>query len=890
MSNTLIRDAVRAALGVGVAATITVSPSAFGQQEDPVQLGRIVTTGTRISRLDVEAARPLTVISREDIERSGQPTVSDVLRSTTYNTFGEFRETSGNSFGGQALVGLKGLGSTRTLVLLNGRRLPNSPVTADQAIDLNTIPLEAVERIEILTDSASAIYGSDAIGGVINVILRDDFEGVQLRTGFGRPSQEGADTQGSSIVFGSSTGRGSFIVSAETYKKDMIFSRDRPFSAPDFGDGVNLGTTEGINDGGNTLLDFFGDGGNGGPDRGDPNCDSVVDANGNPLFAGLYQDGPNQSCAYAYAAIAGETQDISRDSVFINASYEITPDITATYTGTYSQVEAFGRYAAAIGGFCIDLDQIPNLDPAWQDLQGINTLDCDGVNPDIDAVLLHRFVGVGPRDDQDTNVLFDNQLTFEGTAGMFDWNVWAGTTVYTGKSRGYNYVRTSAVEAAVANGTYNPLDPLSSANDDAYAQFRHTVTRDIETDYKRVGGSVSFDAGELPAGPIGWAVGTEYFDQEFRDVYDPAREAQDVIGSAGNSTAGERSNYAVFAETLLPLTDTLELSVAARYDDYDDSAGSETTPFLALRYRPTESWLFRASWGEGFRAPNMTNLYSATSFSAEPAVDLVFCEQENIVPCADDQVDSFSGGNDQLAPELSESYNLGIGWANDRMSVSADYWNIEITEALTIPTAQDLIDLEFEGRELPPGASITRDASGAISNCLPGQTEGCGVARPWLNLSRQDYTGLDIRFDYNLPLSGGAGDLNFRWIHSHILEALEQTTPTDIIEDVAGEQDKPEFRSVLVTEWARGNHSVSLIVNHIDGYTNSNEDRVNSMTTTDVQWTWDVIENGRLVLGVLNIADEDPPLDPFNDTAQVFNSEIYGFDGRVPYLSYRHSF
>jgi len=887
MSNTLLRDAVRAAMGLGVAATLT-TPAAFAQEEDPAQLGRIVTTGSRISRLDVEAARPITVISREDIERSGQPSVADVLRNTTYNSFGEYRETSGNSFGGNALVGLKGLGSTRTLILLNGRRLPRSPVTADQGIDLNTIPLEAVERIEILTDSASAIYGSDAIGGVINVILRDDFEGVQMTLNAGRPTQEGADTQGGSVVFGSTTARGSFIVAAETYKKDMIFSRDRPYSAPNFGDGVNLGTTEGINEGGNTVWDFFSNG-VGGPDRAVLPCESVVDPNsGAPLFAGIYQNGADASCAFAYAAVAGETQDISRDSVFINAEYEITPNVTAIYTGTISQLEAFGRYAPAIGAFCIDLDQIANLDASLSDLAGIDTPDCNG-DPTIDAALLHRFVGVGPRDGHDTNTMFDNQITFEGTAGMFDWDLWAGATVYTGKSRGLNYVRTSIVESLVASGDYNPIDPLTAANEDAYGQMRHTTSRDIETDFKRMGGSLSFDAAETPAGPIGWAVGFEYFDQNFRDIYDPAREAQDVIGSAGNSTAGERSNYAMYVESLIPLTETLELSLAARYDDYDDSAGSETSPLAALRWQPADSWLVRASWGQGFRAANMTNLYSATSFSAEQVADIVFCQANNISPCADGQADTFSGGNPQLAPETSESFSVGFGWGIDRLNITADYWNVQIDDALTLPTAQGLVNLEDRGVALPPGASITRDATGSISDCLPGQTSGCGIAIPWLNLASLDYTGVDLRLDYNLPLNGGS-ELNFRWIHSHMLESNEQTTPLDAVEDVAGKQDKPKFRSVLVTDWSMGDHAVSLIASYIDSYVNSNDEKVPSWVTWDLQWMWDISANGRFVFGMLNVTDENPPLDGFNDTAQPFNSEIYGMDGRVPYLQYRHTF
>lgn len=885
MSNTLLRDAVRTAMGIGVAASLA-APAAFAQEEDPAQLGRIVTTGTRISRLDVEAARPITVISREDIERSGQPSVADVLRSTTYNSFGEYRETSGNSFGGNSLVGLKGLGSERTLILLNGRRLPRSPITADQGIDLNTIPLQAVERIEILTDSASAIYGSDAIGGVINVILRDDFEGVQMNLNAGRPTQDGGDTQGGSVVFGSTTARGSFIVAAETYKKDMIFSADRPYTAPDFGDGVNLGTTEGISPFGNTILDFFGPQGT---DRADPNCNNVVDpASGAPLFAGIYQDGPNESCAYAYAAVAGETQNISRDSIFINAEYEITPDVTAIYTGTMSQVEAFGRYAAAVGGFCIDLDQIPNLDPGLQDLAGLNDPNCNG-DPTIDAVLGHRFVGLGPRDDYDTNTMLDNQITFEGTAGMFDWNAWVGSTVYQGKSRGFNYVVTSEVEALVASGAYNPLDPLNAANAGAYGRMRHTVSRDIETDFKRMGGSLSFDALEAPAGPIGWAVGFEYFDQNFRDTYDPQREAQNVIGSAGNSTEGKRTNYAMYVESLIPLTDALELSLAARYDDYDDSAGSETSPLAALRWQPADNWLVRASWGQGFRAANMTNLYSATSFSAEQVADIVFCNANNISPCASGQADSFSGGNPGLKPETSESFSVGFGWSIDRLNITADYWNIRIDEALTIPTAQELVNLEERGVALPPGASIVRDLSGAISDCLPGQTSGCGITRPWLNLASLDYTGIDLRIDYSLPLNNGS-ELNFRWIHSHMLEANEQTTPASAVQDVAGTQDTPSFRSVVVTNWSMGDHNVALFTNYVDNYVNSNDEKVSSFVTWDLQWSWDITANGRVVAGVLNLTDEDPPLDDFNDTAQPFNSDIYTMDGRVPYLQYRHTF
>ena len=876
MCNTKIRDAVRAALGMGAVATLGVGPNAFAQEQDeePVELGRIVTTGSRISRLDLETARPITVISRDDIERSGQPTVADVLRNTTQNSFGEYREVSGSDFAGQALVGLKGLGSTRTLVLLNGRRMPRSPVTGNQAIDLATIPLEAVERIEILSDSASAIYGSDAIGGVINVILRKDYEGAQVMGTVASPSQNGADETGGSILIGGTGAKSSFVVAAEVYNKDIIFSRDRPFTATDRGDGVNIGTTEGISPFGNTLINFIG------PWRADPNCDNVLDQNGNQLFSGVYNDGADQFCTFAYADVSAETQKIKRQSLFLNADYEIAPGYTVAYTGTASRVEAFGRYAPAVGGFFIDIDTNPNVPAAWQDLAGT-----DLIGP-FDALLGHRFVGLGPRDDTNTNFFFDNQLALNGTTGMFDWELVVGHTQYDGKEIGRNYVKDSTTVQLVSDGVYNPFDPLNPSNEAAYAQMRHTTGRDIEADFTRMSGSVNFDAGELPSGPLGWAFGFDYFDEHFRDSYDAGREGMDVIGSAGNSRQGARSNYGLFAEALIPVTDNFELSAALRYDSYNDSAGTETSPYLAGRYRVNERVLVRASWGQGFRAANMNNLYSARSFSAEPGSDIVRCRDQGtpLDMCGQRQFDSFSGGNAQLEPEQSESFNVGVALGFDQWNMALDYWNVEITEGIQIPTVQDLINLEFDGRALPVGSSILRFPAG------PGETVGAirQIDRPWLNLSQLDYSGVDMRVEYRVDSE--LGEFNFGVTHSHILEAIEQTSPTDPAEDLAGDQDKPEFRTVFVAQWSRGDHTVTWTSRYIDGYLNSGDQSVDSNWLNDLQYSYNLTGNTELAVGVDNLADEDPPLDPFNDTSQPFNSELYDMDGRVPYVTLRYKF
>ena len=227
-------QALRSVLCAGAIAALFIASVATGQEDgaddeekDVLELGRQVVTGSRIKRIDVEEARPVVIITREDIELSGQESVADVLRNSPVNSFGSSREVSGNAWIGQATIDLHGIGANRSLVLLDGRRMPRSPVTANQAVDLNIIPLAAVERIEILTDSASAIYGSDAIGGVINIILRKDYEGIEIGASLDQPTREGADAESGVITLGGATDRGRYVFSADFRNKAHIASADR---------------------------------------------------------------------------------------------------------------------------------------------------------------------------------------------------------------------------------------------------------------------------------------------------------------------------------------------------------------------------------------------------------------------------------------------------------------------------------------------------------------------------------------------------------------------------------------------------------------------------------------------------------------------------------------
>lgn len=301
-----LRDCRFAALSLGIACALPVS-AAFAQDSagsDTQTLDRIQVTGSRITRADIEGAVPVTVIDRAAIDASGKVSVSDLLRDTTFSSFGNFRPQSGSSAQAVADVDLRGIGSDRTLVLIDGRRAPYAPSTGTNA-DLNTIPLAAVERIEILSDGASALYGSDAIGGVVNIILRKDYEGAEVRYGRGMPKVEGGDTEEASVVFGTSSERGSLLLGASMNSRGMVYTRDQ------IGGDVRGGSLYGNNFYYESETDPGEEGGPGGALPGYA-CDD-------PNF---WRNGAN--CVFDFNAVAANEATVKNKSLFARATWQIS--------------------------------------------------------------------------------------------------------------------------------------------------------------------------------------------------------------------------------------------------------------------------------------------------------------------------------------------------------------------------------------------------------------------------------------------------------------------------------------------------------------------------------------------------------------------------------------
>ncbi|NND45010.1 MAG: TonB-dependent receptor, partial [Xanthomonadales bacterium] len=322
---------MRSVLALGLAsAPLAVMAQDDADDEEGLELDRVQVTGSRIKRTDVEGALPVTVIDRDMIEMSGESSAAEMLRNLTFNSAGSQRPQSGSSAQGVSEVALRGIGSSRSLVLVNGRRLPKSPSTGSTQ-DLNQIPLGAIERIEVLSDGASAIYGSDAIGGVVNIVTRDDFQGVELMIGGADTNFTGGDREEGSIVFGASSATTKLIGGISWNDRDIVFQRNLPWNVP----GASIY--------GNSFTTITG-----GFDNFDwtsyPNgigCDFP----GTGFFTTPNSASPNGTrCAYDFTLVSADEASTSNKSLYLNAEHEINNDWSIWTNASHAQSLSFGRY------------------------------------------------------------------------------------------------------------------------------------------------------------------------------------------------------------------------------------------------------------------------------------------------------------------------------------------------------------------------------------------------------------------------------------------------------------------------------------------------------------------------------------------------------------------
>lgn len=840
---------------IAVAVTLAMTAmSAYAQTTDSVSVDsmqKVEVTGSRIKRAAAEGALPVTVVTRAQLEDSGANTIAEFIRTSTFSSTGQFRPQSGSSAQAWSGANLRGLGSSRTLVLVDGRRVAKAPNVGDAA-DMNSIPMAAVERIEILTDGASAIYGSEAIGGVINIILRKDFDGVQYTVEKTRPKIEGGERNAASALFGMTGEKGRVIAGISHTERDIIFVRNYPWGYTKGSSSYGNAFYEAKDDGaGGTFANISSAGwrGNAGP------CNFEAQ--------GLYVNAANKRCVYDFNLVAADEAATGTTSVFARAEYNISADFTAYLTASNTNNTSFGRYAPVPDSILVRAGSVNNL----------------STTPDKDVYLAHRFAAAGNRDTSTDGNLTDLALGVKGTVGGFDVDAGVRRTVSKIVETGRGFVVKGLATTAINNGTYNIVNPFANS-DQVLKSITTTTGRDSKFASTEFYATATHDLFSMGGGTSALYVGAEHRKEVFADIYDSLSEAGEVLGSSGNSADGSREVDAVSAEWTLPFTKTFEGNVAARYERYSDY-GSDFSPKVSVRWAPTRAITLRASAGRGFAAPSLPLISSKPAFSADSVIDFRHCMADGGYSAADCQKESFQINglrisNPELTSEKSKQFSFGGAWdVSKQLTVKADYWNTEIKDVLSFVGPQTLVNRDngSDARAVPAGLAVKRDASGSILQVISGYT----------NEGLLKFAGIDVGATFTHSYAAvGRFRHDLSW--SHV-----QKADSDGI-DYNGTFGSPKDRVQLNNSWSLRDFDLSWNIGMIGKNGEEDDLYVGSYVTHDVQATYTVpfFKGMKLSVGAVNVGNKMPPL--VTNTSKPFNYDLYDAYGRQVYVRLEQRF
>ncbi|MDU8502392.1 TonB-dependent receptor [Pseudomonas syringae] len=831
------------------------------------QLQRIEVTGSAIRRVDAETAVPVTILRVDELKKQGVTSTEQLVSRIAANqsSVGAGRSL-GSSSGGASFADLRGIGQNKTLVLLNGRRLSNNATSSSNGsgVDLNTIPFAAIDRVEVLRDGASALYGTDAIGGVINFITKKSVTEGQLSLGGSTPTSAGG---GDTSNFSGSWGFGDLdddrfnvfgVVSHD--KQQSLKARDRDYTynyQPGRGLDYSSGTASPANwsQGSNATNPLATSGCNG------PNLiarngicrqslwsylDLVPETEKTSFFGkatGKLADDHNVSLEYFWARNQNRTQI----GPGLLTGLQVNPG-TAFYPGN--------GITPGPTGFALDPSQPVNVN--WRESE------------------------VGARRHEDDNVGQRLLLTFDGSVAGWDYNVGAAynqnkvvNEILSG------YVDDRAVTSGIANGVVNPFGAQTPAG--AALLGANAVDGDYGTAVGRVkslDGRVSRDIGDwFGAGPAALALGGEYRKEAFhQDFEDFAANVQSLGIDPAASVAGDRSVQAQYTEVNVPVLDSLELSAALRHDKYSDF-GSTTNPKYSFRFQPFRELVVRGAYSEGFRAPSLYELYNptATSFTVANYNDPRLCaggspSNGGIAnrDCAQ-QFFSRNGGNTDLKPETARNVTLGFVYQPvTSLSLGLDFWWIKIANQI----AEFPESAVFEQPDPYPDR-LVRKADGSIDHIVTGLA----------NLGKVKTSGVDVSVDYRFPETAlGQFGTNLQGTY---------VTRYDYQQDLDGEYiDKlgdyrggnfasagavTRWRHSLNGTWNKGPLGATLTNRFVSGYNDSDREthaRVGSWNVWDLAGTYTWRQTAQLTVGVQNLFDREPP---FSNQTSTFQS---GYDPR----------
>ena len=810
------------------------------------QVERIEVTGSRIKRNDLEGAAPIDVINREEIAKSGFSNLQQLLERTpvagtgTFSTRGNNQDSTAN---GGAAISLRGFGSDATLVLINGRRVAVSAFAeniANSFVDINSIPVSAIERIEILKDGASAVYGSDAVAGVVNIIMRKDFDGAELSVSHGGTTGPSYDETAASLVWGTQSDDTSVTLIMDYFKNTSITGAEMG----------RFGTANQAPYGGDDNRSSRGFPGNfvvNGAVTIDPDCpsDSI---NGETC---LFDYGP-----YGYANPPAE-----RIGAMLQASQNLTE-----HTQAYLELAVqHNRSKAAGAPTPLDRDA------------GLTVPASHPNNPFGSDIIINRLrtVDAGPRQWDIESDTLRMVLGLRGTFNDWDWDISAqkgrSEAMQTG-NRGQGWVRTDFLQEQINLGNYNPFGGVYNSPEVIDAITTSLVRRG-ESHLTAYDASISGNAFALGEQMVSIAAGVEYREEDAFDQPDDQFQRGLIFGTESVSAQAARDQYAAYIEMLVPVTDELEFTLAGRYDHYSDF-GSTTNPQLSMKWRPADNFTLRASYGQGFRAPSLAQIGLGPSQESIFFTDTYRCPtpDSNNPACASTDYTIVFVGSEGLQPEESETFNVGAIWQiTDEFDVTVDVWSITQDNKIDKNDYQNVYDAECNNQN---STICVRLAP------LPGQALGelSRVYNSYVNVSSQEATGLDLSTAYRLNMQD-MGMIRFSLDWSYINKFEKDGI------DYAGEYNYPQHRWLAAADWTFGDFGVVTSMSYIGEFEDyAAPSDVESTTTRtvdaqmllDIQGRYNVNEKLQLVLGMNNVLDEDPPFAIGDGDA-----DLYGFASKV---------
>ncbi len=888
---------------VGTLSAMLIFPvgQALAQTQAPTaqKIDKIEVTGSNIKRVDAETVSPIQVITSEEIKRSGKQTITEILRTLPSSGTGGLNDITGsNSFSsGASTASLRGLGSAATLVLLNGRRIapyglsdPNFGQSA--ATNLDALPLDAIDRVEILKDGASAIYGSEAIAGVINIILRRDFKGalVNVRGATNYSGIYNSGTVAGTVGFGDlAADRYNVFVNVEGFHRERVGFRDAEefLNRSEFFNSARYRTGQRAFSSYAPQFNIYP-----GPDENfvfDPATlggVAIFDTVGSRSLTACPpgQQRPGQTvCRYdiwQFVDIVPKTDRINlfsrgtldlsgTTSLFAEASFN---QIKTKYSGSPQVAGDLGSWYAATTNTIVNIPEV--LPPGHPNN---NTGDY--------AAYRYRFTDVGPAGGEVKSDAIRFLVGAKTTLNTWDFEVGALYNENKTDAIALNQIRTSVLTRAILDGTYNFANP--SAGSVTAAQLRVNSKDTAKSSFSILDLKTSTEFGSLPGGAIGVAAGLEYRRENRRATPDPLKGLGEIVGFGAASAEGSRNLVSAYTEVRLPVLKNLEIQLAGRTDKYSDY-GRSTIPKIGAAWTIVPTLKLRGSYAEGFRAPSLTEISKSSVSAFTTVLDPKLCIDGTELPCQQG-IGLLIVANPNVKPETAKTYNVGIVFEPTKdSSVSMDFYKIDRRNEISTLSLNEILNNEDNNDPRYVGRIVRGKPA-------PGQAVGqIQVIRTgFFNLGRTLVRGIDVDARTNFSLKE-YGKLSTSLLLAYTDQYKGSGSPDGPLTSFAGFRDYPRVRARAAGTWEIGDWSTTTAANYLSGFkTFNNGDgdaatcastasqylgycKVDDSITVDIGTEYRGVKNLTISLTVQNVFNKRPPADPLNRPANLEWFAPYG--------------